>query len=87
MSLTDNPGAVAAAVAAFRVGAMKYTLMDINQKPGEGNYDRVEELRICDAIRAAEAVGEERIVADQEAIGFDQEDTLVMQEVHPDEES
>lgn len=76
MSLTDNPAAAAAAIEAYREGSVKYTLMDLNQKPGEGNYDRVEELRICDAIRAAEAVGgplDERATVEVE-IGEDEGD-------------
>lgn len=73
MSLTDNPEAVAAAVAAFRRRANELTMLDINQGPGEGNYDRIEELRIEAAIQAAEEVGE-----------LDEQDTMVM-EVGEDE--
>lgn len=77
MSLTDNPNAVAAAVQAYRDGAMKYTLMDINQGPGEGNYDRVEQLKMEDAIRAAEAVHRANVPR-IEILSFDEQDTLVM---------
>ena len=75
MSLTDNPVAVEAAIKAYRNG-VNYTCMDIRQGqgPGEGNYDRIEELRICDAIRAAE-----------QAAGVDSQDTMVMQEISEDE--
>lgn len=67
-SLAERPAAVAAAIKAYRDGACKYTMMDLNQKPGQGNHDRIQELRICDAIRAAEAVA------------LDEGDTLIM---HP----
>jgi hypothetical protein len=77
VSLTDNQGAVDAAIKAFREGAMFYTMMDLNQKPGEGNYDRIEQLRLEDAIRAAEA---------WEPPPVDEDDTLVMQEVHTSED-
>lgn len=56
MTLLDNPSAIAAAIKAYRDSAFKYTMMNIRQGPGEGNYDHIEELRICDAIRAAEEV-------------------------------
>jgi hypothetical protein len=71
-SLTDNPAAVDAAIAAFRRRAGELTMLDIKQGPGEGNYDRIEQLRIEAAIEAAEAVG------------VDGQDTLVM-EVHTSE--
>lgn len=73
MSLADNPAAIAAAIEAQRKAVTKYTLMDINQGPGEGNYDRVQELTVADMLRAAEAAG------------VDAQDTLVMQEVGEDE--
>lgn len=73
MSLADNPNAVAAAIRAAQEAATKYTLMDIRQGPGEGNYDRVQELRVKDMLRAAEAAG------------VDEQATLVMQEVDEDE--
>lgn len=69
MSLADNPAAIAAAIEAERESVTKYTLMDIHQGPGEGNYDRVQELRVADMLRAAEAAA------------VDEQDTLVMQEV------
>lgn len=65
-----------AAIKAFRDGANRYTLMDIRQGPGEGNYDRVEQLKLEDAIRAAEGV----------AGTLDEQDTLVMQDRHPEME-
>lgn len=74
MSLADSPAAVEAAIKAFRDGASKYTMMDLNQKPGEGNYDRIEELRLCDAIRAAEAAA------------VDGGDTLVLKTTPPPSE-
>lgn len=74
MSLADNPAAVAAAIKARDEGVIKYTMMDVRQGPGEGNYDRIQELKMKDALRAAEAVGE-----------LDEQDTLVMQEVGEDE--
>lgn len=67
MSLADNPAAVAAAIEAERESATKYTLMDIHQGPGEGNYDRVEELTVIDMLRAAE-----------QAAGVDEQYTLVL---------
>lgn len=72
MSLTDNPAAVEAAIEAFRRRAGELTMLDINQGPGEGNYDRIEQLRIEAAIQAAEGEG----------VGVDEQATLVMQEVH-----
>jgi hypothetical protein len=68
VSLADNPTAVEAARKALREAGGKYTMMDLNQRPGEGNYDRIEELTICDVLRAAEAVG----------LPLDERDTLVM---------
>jgi hypothetical protein len=84
-SLTDNPDAVAAAIKAYREGATKYTLMDVHQKPGEGNYDRVEELQICDAFRAAEAV-QRAAVPRIKFILFVEQDTLVMRPIDEDKE-
>lgn len=75
MSLADNPAAVAAAIEAEREAATKYTLMDIHQGPGEGNYDRVQELRVKDMLRAAEAAEP----------ALDEQDTLVLEEVGEDE--
>lgn len=48
-------------------------MMDINQGPGEGNYDRIEQLQIEDAIRAAED-----FVEYEDALRVDEQDTLVM---------
>lgn len=83
MSLTDNTAAMDAAVKAWRDSGGHYTLMDIRQGPGEGNYDRVERLRLEDTIRAAE----EARKADAptiEFLSFDEDDTLVLQA--PDDE-
>lgn len=55
MSLADNPAAVDAAIKAQSDAASKYTLMDIRQGPGEGNFDRVQRLTVEDMLRAAEA--------------------------------
>lgn len=42
-----------AAVAEWRRSATEYTMADIHQGPGEGNYDRIERLRMARAIDAA----------------------------------
>lgn len=68
MSLADNPAAVAAAVSAYAKTKPFITMMDIRQKPGEGNYDRIEEISMEAALRAAEEAG-----------GVDEQDTLVME--------
>lgn len=47
-----------AAIDAHRKGVCTYTLANINQGPGEGNYDRVERLRMSDAVSAyLDAIG------------------------------
>lgn len=69
MSLADNPIAVAAAVQAERESVTIYTQLQLGQGPGEGNYDRIQELRVADMLRAAEAAA------------VDEQDTMVMQEV------
>lgn len=84
MSLADNPAAITAAIEAEREAATKYTLMDIRQGPGEGNYDRVQELRIKDMLRAAE----EAHIASAPTIQFvsvDEADTLVLEDTGEDE--
>lgn len=73
MSLADNPAAVAAAVKAYAETKPNLTMMNIRQGPGEGNYDRIEEVSMAAALRAAEATE------------VDEQDTMVMQEVHEDE--
>ncbi len=82
-SLTDNPAAVDAAIAAFRRRACELTMLDLNQGPGEGNYDRIEQLRIEAAIQAAEEV-HSRTRPRIEFVSFDEQDTMVMQEVDED---
>jgi predicted transcriptional regulator len=59
-------------------------MFDINQGPGEGNYDRIEQLCTEAAIQAAEAVqrAEKPTI---EFLSFDEQDTMVMQEVNEDE--
>lgn len=73
MSLADNPASVAAAVKAYAETKPNLTMMNVRQGPGEGNYDRIEEVSMEAALRAAEAAG------------VDEGDTLVMQEVGEDE--
>lgn len=73
MSLADNPAAVEAAVKAYAETKPNLTMMDVRQGPGEGNYDRIEEVSMAAALRAAEAVG------------VDEQDTLVLEEVAEDE--
>jgi hypothetical protein len=72
-SLADSPAAVDAAIKAQRDAASKYTLMDIRQGPGEGNYDRVERLTVEDMLRAAEGAA------------VDEQDTLVLKTPPPSE--
>ena len=73
MGLADSPAAVAAAVKAYAETKPNLTMMNVRQGPGEGNYDRIEEVSMEAALRAAEAAGVE------------EGDTLVMQEVGEDE--
>lgn len=73
MSLADNPAAVEAAIKAYAETKPNLTMMNVRQGPGEGNYDRIEEVSMEAALRAAEAVP------------VDEQDTLVMKEVGEDE--
>lgn len=85
MSLTDNPEAVEAAIAAFRRRAGELTMLDIRQGPGEGNYDRIEQLRIEAAIQAAEEV-QRRTRPTIEFLSIDEADTMVMEGIGEDDE-
>jgi hypothetical protein len=73
VSLADNSAAVAAAVTAYAKTKPNLTMMDVRQRPGEGNYDRIEEVSMAAALRAAEAVG------------VDKQDTLVLEDIGEDE--
>lgn len=52
MSVSD--ARLDAAVAEWRRSANEYTMADIRQGPGEGNYDRIERLRMERAIEASQ---------------------------------
>lgn len=70
--ISNNPGAVAAARKAYADRKANLTMMDIHQGPGEGNYERIEDLAMEAALDAAEA---------WRAGGLDEQDTLVLK--HP----
>lgn len=80
MSLTDNPAAMKAVIKAFRAAATKYTMADLHQKPGEGNYDRIEQLQLEAAIRAGEAVYWMTATS-----RIDEQDTIIIEPIGEDE--
>jgi hypothetical protein len=56
-----NDAELQAAKDAKDEAACSYTMMEIGQGPGEGNYDRIEMLTLEDIIRAVNAAFMERL--------------------------